>query len=913
VPAEGAGAAVAQRVARLHAAGLAASDDGRPAHAVRTLRAGLRLTGPAARRGDAGLAELHSRLLISLAWAESERGQVETGFALLDEAEEHVTAAQRPVLHAQRALLLKRSGRYGLALAQYDQAVGLLTERDSPLDLVKALNNRSLVHLETGSIRQARADLHRCGRIAARHGLALHVALSQVNLGCMDVVSGDLPAALAAFAAARADYERLAPGRLASLAVERSRGLLAAGLFGAADRELADAAEQAAAQQLSYTAADAAQVRAEAALLAGQPDAAARWASDAAGRFRQRGDARRTAIATLTGLRAGLATGGTPPAALAAQALAVAGRLTRLGLPEDARVAGLVAARALIRTGRPSAAARAVEKAGRPGRIDRLDTRLLWRLTRAELATAAAQPAASQPAPVPVGQPPLVPAGQAAPSTTPAPSAVPAVTRATAVGAAAAARELTAGLTALHRHRAQFGCLDLQTGAAVHGQDLARAGLAAAAASGSPAAVYRWTERARAQALLLPPARPPADQEAAAALEELRQARHSLRAAELAGRAASGLPARIDALQRRVREQSWATPGQRAVPPAAPAPLAAVRAALRDGTPGDGAPGRGAAALVSYLRQGPDLAALVITDRRARLRPLGPYAEAAEAVLRLRADLDAQAGRVLPPRLSSAVRDATRQDAAVVAAGLLGPLLADVGDRDLVVVPTGLLATVPWAVLPGCDGRPVTVAPSATAWLAARQRLADRQPRAGRPPQDSPGPALLVAGPGNDRGDAEIAAVAAWHPVATVLTGAQATPAATLAGLEQAGIAHLAAHGQHQAENALFATLELDGGPLLGYDLQRLARVPRMVVLSCCDLGLTDVRPGDETFGIVTALLTAGAATVVASVARVGDETAMAAMTGFHRAVAGGAAPAAALAAALPPAGQAGFVCFGTG
>ena len=621
---------------------------------------------------------------------------MDTGFALLDEAEQHVTTAQRPVLHAQRALLLKRSGRYDLALAQYDQAVALLTERASPLDLVKALNNRSLVHLETGNIRQARADLHRCGKIAARHGLALHVALSQVNLGCMDVVAGDLPAALAAFAAARADYERLAPGRLASLAVERSRGLLAAGLFSEADRELADAAEQAAAQQLSYTAADAAQVRAEAALLAGQPDAAAQWAADAAGRFRQRGNARRTAIAALTGLRASLAAGGDPATVIATRAQALAGRLGRLGLAEDARVAGLVAARAMIAVGRPGPAARAADRAGRPGRIDRLDTRLLWRLTRAELATATGQPAA-------------------------------------------AARELTAGLTALHRHRAQFGCLDLQTGAAVHGQDLARAGLAAAAASGSPAAVYRWAERARAQALLLPPVRPPDHPDAAAALEELRQARYSLRAAELAGRPAGGLPGRIDALQRRVREQSWATPGRRAVPPAAPAPLAAVRAALSG------------AALVSYLRQGPDLAALVITGDRARLRPLGPYAAAAEAVLRLRADLDAQAGRVLPDRLATAVREATARDAAAVAAAVLTPLLADAGDRDLVVVPTGLLATVPWAVLPGC-ARPVTVAPSATAWLAARQRPA------------TPGPALLVAGPGNDRGNAEIAAVAAVAP-----------------------------------------------------------------------------------------------------------------------------------------------------
>ena len=117
---------------------------------------------------------------------------------------------------------------------------------------------------------------------------------------------------------------------------------------------------------------------------------------------------------------------------------------------------------------------------------------------------------------------------------------------------------------------------------------------------------------------------------------------------------------------------------------------------------------------------------------------------------------------------------------------------------------------------------------------------------------------------------------------------AAATPAATLAALDGAALAHLAAHGQHQAENALFSTLELAGGALLGYDLQRAGRAPDMVVLSSCDVGLTDVRPGDETFGMVTALLNAGSATVVASVARVADDAAMAAMVGFHREVTAG-------------------------
>jgi hypothetical protein len=283
---------------------------------------------------------------------------------------------------------------------------------------------------------------------------------------------------------------------------------------------------------------------------------------------------------------------------------------------------------------------------------------------------------------------------------------------------------------------------------------------------------------------------------------------------------------------------------------------------------------------------------------------LGEFAPAAETALRLRADLDAQAGRALSDRLTAAVAAATARDARMLGSAILEPLLSLVGDRDLVVVPTGALITVPWSVLPGCRGRPVTVAPSATTWLAARRRLAACE----LGPQAT---ALLLAGPGNARGPTEVRAVAALRPRATLLLGTQATPAATLAGLGDVNVAHLAAHGRHHAENALFSALELTSGPLFGYDLQRIPRTPPMVVLSSCDLGLADIRPGDETLGMVTALLSAGSASVVASVAKVADDTAASTMADFHRAIVAGRPPAAALAdaAQLP----AGFVCFGAG
>ena len=109
-------ALLAERAARMHEAALAASDDGRPAAAVRQLRAGLRLIGPDGGSDVPAVAQIRGRLLISLAWAESERGRVEAGFRLLDQAEQHIPPAQRPILLAQRGLLLKRSGRNDLAL-----------------------------------------------------------------------------------------------------------------------------------------------------------------------------------------------------------------------------------------------------------------------------------------------------------------------------------------------------------------------------------------------------------------------------------------------------------------------------------------------------------------------------------------------------------------------------------------------------------------------------------------------------------------------------------------------------------------------------------------------------------------------------------------------------------------------------
>jgi CHAT domain-containing protein len=65
---------------------------------------------------------------------------------------------------------------------------------------------------------------------------------------------------------------------------------------------------------------------------------------------------------------------------------------------------------------------------------------------------------------------------------------------------------------------------------------------------------------------------------------------------------------------------------------------------------------------------------------------------------------------------------------------------------------------------------------------------------------------------------------------------------------------------------------------------------------------------------MVSALLTAGSSTVLASVGRVSDEVAVRVMTEYHRQVTvNGAGPAQALAAASAPEPLSSFVCFGAG
>jgi hypothetical protein len=316
--------------------------------------------------------------------------------------------------------------------------------------------------------------------------------------------------------------------------------------------------------------------------------------------------------------------------------------------------------------------------------------------------------------------------------------------------------------------------------------------------------------------------------------------------------------------------------------------------------------------LVEFFALDGRLSAVTVADGRAVLHPLGAEADVNREVASLRFSLRSLATARPGSRAADAMADVCATVAARLDALLLAPLRARINDRPLVLVPTGELHALPWSMLPSLAHRPLAVAPSLRLW----HRAAHREGTAGQR-------AVLVAGPRLPAAAQEIETLRARHPEALTLTQDQATVAAVTEALDGADSAHLAAHGRFRDDNPLFCSLELADGALTVYDLERLRRAPRRLVLSSCESGLSTVHAGDELMGFTAAVFALGTATVIAAVVPVPDEATAGLMLALDDQLDRGIAPAEALVNARAAifgddgrrkaVARAAFVCFGAG
>lgn len=838
--------------------GLALNAEGRPARASARFRRALRLLGePGTGVDDGGAAYVRARALLGLVMSDFElRADRAAAERVLDEAEAWASRAGASgvgvAIHGQRGLLHLRAGDAPGALRALDRAVARLRDAE-PADACRVLLNRGTLLMDLGRLAAARRDLEECARRAAAQGARLLEFKARHNLGYVEFLAGDLPAALAAMAdAGRIEHD----GSPAVALMDRGQVLLEAGLVGEADTVFARAADLLRRQRLSLDLAQVELMRARCAILGGRAPDAVRWARSAQRRFAARANEPWECRAELGVLRARLAVlldAPTLSAArlhrLATDARAVAARARALGPTgpvEVPRVATLTAAEALVAAGDVAGAAAALADAGRLTGREPLTTALQTHLVRARLAFALGR-------------------------------------------AAAGRRSVRAGQRALAEHRRRLGSVEAVTAAAVHGERLAVAELGAALDAWDPVRVLDAVERGRATFAGPARVRPPADPELAALLVDLRRAVEAARAVDVAGAAgaaqAAGLRRDVARLGARLRERRWSH-GDGTAAPSAPAAREVV-AGLR-------AMGEAAPLVVDLVVHARTVHAVVVDGRGCRLVRLGEAVEVGAVARRVRTDLARLADPAVPDVLRPAVRSSLERGLVRLDELLLAPL--DATGAVHVVAPGGLVS-LPWGMLPSRRGRPTSVGP----------RLAGGPRPCARPV----GEVVALAGPGLGLAEAEVQEVVAAWPRGRALTGPRADVAAAAEALRSADVVHLAAHGHHEPDNPLFSWLRLADGPLFAHELDGATLPGSTVVLSACEVGRASVRPGGEALGMASVLLRLGADVVVAALAPVRDDLAAALMPRLHRALARGVPPADALARATSEVDEPlPFACF---
>ena len=826
------------QAAALHALGFAQYALGDP-RALRTVRRAVRV---AEQHGDSRRAALARRnLAVYLVYA----GKASAGLREIDAACASLHGIDRARSEVFRIAVLGLAGRMPASADESRRALRTLRRAGDRIWEARLLYNRGALFRDLGNPTAARRDLAAARTIYAELGADAAVEDADIKLAWLRYLEGAPTECLAELDAI--DVDSLSDWAACWLFLTRAEVLVGLRLLPEARADLArfveTSARAGAVDSVKKAKLDAARL----ALLAGDAESAASLAASAGRSFAAHRQPAYWATAAGLSLAAAVSRGTVHPPMLrtglrAAATLAATGHVVE-GLRTRQLVARAATGLGSLRLARRQArAARSLRRGGTVAdRVESWHVEALLRLADGD-----------------------APGGE---------------------------RALRCGLRLLEEYRAALGAAELRATASALGVELAEHGLRLALAAGKPDKILAWAERMRANALRLPPVRPPADRRLRARQAQLRRVAAQIREAEGTGSSARALRAQQTDLEQSIRASVRHARGGRAASTAVPRTLDAARAL-------------GDRVLVEYVEVGGALHALTLARGRLALHELGESAVAATELEWLRFAL----GR----RMRRDAKQASLLDNATAAAArldrlLVEPLLAALGHADLVLVPTGALHALPWAMLPSLWARALVVAPSLSAWL----RLAGHTVSRGRK-------TALVAGPRLRHSGAEVRDLAALYPGATVLFDAAATAAAALRALDGAALAHVACHGHFRSDSPLFSSLELADGPLTAFDLQRLQRAPGVLVLSSCDLALSDRHPGDELLGLSSALLSMGTRTIVASVVPVPDREARRLMLSFHKALANGSAPATALAHAQTKSGRssgrlAPFVCLGSG
>jgi tetratricopeptide (TPR) repeat protein len=760
-----------------------------------------------------GSAEREAEVLASLGTAFVYAGRTAAGLAAFDQAVHRSTGVLTARVLTRRGVVLYTLGRYPAALEDLRHAVAVLRRADDRLWTARALNNRGLVHLGLGATSRADADFVSAAFLYSEMGQELEAIHPVANRALVAFASGDLPAALAFLDTVTPSFRRLKMPTT-ELRIERCSVLLAAGLAGDALAE-ADASVGEIGQIRGWSTKKARLLlmAANCALAAAQPQRAQEWAQAAYRLFRSQHSTWWQAHAARVLVEARYRARSASPALLR-EATRTAAQLDALGA-SDAAQAHLLAGRVALELSRRVDAERHLATVARTRRRGPALARVSGWLGEALRAEAADRPG------------PMLTACRR-------------------------------GLDVLDEHRFTLGASELRAQATVHGAELAALAQRHAAGAGRPRLLLTWSERWRATALAVPTVRPLADAELNASLAALRTVTRKLEEERSQGKPSPSLQREQQRLEKEVRASSLRSRGA----------WSSGQAPFR---PADLLDRLGPAVLIEIVDIDGSLYVLTCGNGRVRQFEAGRVSDAVRAGdfarFALRRLARSRAGDDPGSALSVLAAAGPRLQQA-----LLGPAVRHLGDGPVVIVPTGTLHPMPWALLPALSDRVFSVVPSAGAWMRAAAAPAPRQRHV-----------TLARGPGLASEGAEVPLVAPFYDDVTVLAGAEATAEKVLYALDGAWLGHVAAHGKFRADSPLFSSLHMSDGPLTVYDFERLHRAPYRLVLSSCDSGMLAPAGANELLGLVSSLLPLGTAGIIAAIVPLNDQAVVPIMVDLHR------------------------------
>jgi tetratricopeptide (TPR) repeat protein len=644
------------------AMGIVRRDDGHTVEALGELETALRL---AVRVGPSRRADVLATLGVTLVYA----GATTQGLRRFTEAEALLTPTSLGRLLLRRGHALSVAGRYVQALADLDAAITNCNRQGDSVWEARGYNNRSVVHLALGNLREADADAGE----AERMFLDLHQHYEAVqcahNRAYAAERRGDLPAALSLMDWVAMRYRTLGVHSI-DLDIDRAQLLLAAGLVGEAldlTRTTLSTVELPPAKR-----AELLLIAAQAALADGDLDTAY-VDGDLAGRlFAKQHRPVWAHRATLLSLQARYLADPPDRRLLAPEPIEPDARQRRRragGLMRSAThlVAQMRAERAVDLAVALVLHGRIAHDAGRDDRaMESLEEAARARYSGSGLARAAGWLA----------------------------EALLQDIRGDRRALLHACRQ---GLEAVDEHRILLGDLELRALATRHGIELAALAVRDAARRGRAREMLWWVERWRASALAVPRAHATKDPELDRQVAALRDVARRIGSAQ--DSALEGLLTERDRLEAQVRRtrRRQRSDGVRAEVFS----LEGVLDVLDDSV------------LVVLMYLEGTLYAITAADGSVRRRVVGSITEAWQEARYSRFALRRAAfGRV--PDVDAA--------AARLQRALLGHPAPEWSRPHVVVVPPADLLTAPWGLLPVFAETTLTVSPSATLWASARRR-----------------------------------------------------------------------------------------------------------------------------------------------------------------------------------------------